>query len=193
MSESLWALPAEELLRRTASSDPTPGGGSVAAIAGGLGIALMQMAVAVSGDPALDERAAVLADLQSAVAPAADEDVEAFEGLMSAYRMPRATDPEKQARTAAIEHASIAATERPLNLVATLADAAALSRELEHLVKPGVASDVLAGRDLVLGAARAGIRTADINIAQLDRLASSAAAELRARRNALIAQLEDAS
>jgi len=193
VTEGLWALPAEELLRRTASSDPTPGGGSVAAIAGGLGLALMQMAIAVTGDPALDERAAQLSALQGAARPAADGDVEAFEELMSAYRMPRADDSEKKARDAAIESASIAATERPLNLVSTLADAADFSRELEHLVKPGVASDVLAGRDLALGAARAGIRTADINIAQLDRLGSPAAAELRARRDALVARLEDAS
>lgn len=193
MSESLWALPIDELLGRTASAEPTPGGGSVAAIAGALGVGLMQMAIAVTGDPSLDDHAARLAALRDAVVPAADGDVADFTALMAAYRLPRADDAAKPARATAIEQASIAATERPLGLVGTLADAAALSRELEHLVKPGVASDVLAGRDLVLGAARAGIRTADINIAQLDRLGAPAAAELRARRNALIALLEDAS
>ncbi|MFC4243431.1 cyclodeaminase/cyclohydrolase family protein [Gryllotalpicola reticulitermitis] len=193
MNESLWALPADELLSRTASADPTPGGGSVAAIAGALGIGLMQMALAVTADPALDEQARRFAELRDAVVPAADGDVADFTELMAAYRLPRGDDAERETRAAAIEHASIAATERPLGLVGTLADAVALSREVEHLVKPGVASDVLAGRDLALGAARAGIRTADINIAQLDRLGAAATTALRARRNTLIAQLEDAS
>lgn len=193
MSESLWAVPVEELLSRTASADPTPGGGSVAAIAGAFGVGLMQMALAVTGDPALNEQEARLTAFRDAVVPAADGDVADFTELMAAYRLPRGDDAERAERQSAIEQASIAATERPLQLVQTLAAAAAFSRELEHLVKPGVASDVLAGRDLVLGAARAGIRTADINIAQLDRLAAPAAAELRARRDALVARLEDAS
>lgn len=193
MTESLWALPADELLKRTASADPTPGGGSIAAMTGALGIGLMQMAIAVTGGDALGEPTDELEALRESAMRSADDDVAQFSRLMSAYRMPRADDAERAARAAAIEQASIDATRSPLALVDALAAAARRSHELEHLVKPGVASDVLAGRDLVLGAARAGIRTADINIAQLDRLGSAAADRLRAQRNALIAQLEDNS
>ncbi|WP_022882001.1 cyclodeaminase/cyclohydrolase family protein [Gryllotalpicola ginsengisoli] len=193
MSESLWAASAEELLAMTASPDPTPGGGSIAAVCGALGVGLVQMAVAVTADPALDDRAARLAAVRAAVEPAADGDVQDFTALMSAYRLPRSSDAERAARAQAIEAASIAATERPLALVATLVDAIALSRELEPLVKASIRSDVLAGRDLVIGAARAAVRTADINLDQLDRLASPAAAGLRTRRDALVASLQKTS
>jgi formiminotetrahydrofolate cyclodeaminase len=191
VSESLWAASAEELLAATASSAPTPGGGSIAAISGALGVGLVQMAVAVSRDAALDSFALRLASLQQAIVPAADGDVRDFTALMGAYGMPRGDDAERAARSAAIESASIAATEGPLSLVGSLVDAVALSRELDALVKPGIRSDVLAGRDIMLGAARAAVRTADINLDQLARLGSEVEPGLRARRDALVAELEE--
>ena len=56
-----------------------------------------------------------------------------------------------------------------------------------------VVSDVLAGRDVIAGAARAALRTADINLAQLERLSSPAAPGLRARREELAQSVEDAA
>jgi formiminotetrahydrofolate cyclodeaminase len=191
MNESLWAARAEELLDRTASAEPTPGGGSIAAICGAFGVGLVQMAIAVTGDDALDRHAARFAALQADIRPAADGDVEDFGALMSAYKLPRTDDAERATRSAAIESASIAATGRPLALISTLVDALALSREVEPLVKPTVVSDVLAGRDLILGAARAAVRTADINIDQLERSSSPAAPALRARRNDLETKLKE--
>ena len=178
-----------DLLTATASSAPTPGGGSVASVCGAFGIGLVQTAVAVTADDALTERAERLGALRSAVESAADGDVADFTVLMAAYGLPRKTDEERAARDRAIETASIAATERPLSLVAALVEAVNESRELESLVKPGIVSDVLAGRDLVLGAARAAVRTADINIDQLERLGSTAAPKLREQRDALVAQI----
>lgn len=193
MSESLWAATAEELLGETASSKPTPGGGSIAAITGAFGVGLVQMAVAVTADAALEPQATQLAALQEAIVPAADGDVQDFTALMSAYRLPRGDDAEREARARAVETACIAATERPLALVASLARASALSHELEPLVNAGIRSDVLAGRDIVAGAARAALHTADINLRELDRLVSPAAPELHARRDALAASLGEAS
>jgi formiminotetrahydrofolate cyclodeaminase len=177
-------------LASTASAAPTPGGGSIAAITGAFGVGLIQMAVAVTGDAALDAQAARLTQLQGEIAPAADGDVHDFGELMSAYRLPRGDDAERAARSREIERTSTAATERPLSLVETFVAALAVSHEVEPLVKPGVVSDVLAGRDIVIGAARAALRTADINIDQLDRLGSAAAPQLRARRDAASAAVE---
>jgi len=190
VTESLWAARADELLRRTASADPTPGGGSVAAIAGALGVGLLQMAVAVTADLGLEGHAARLAQLQEAIVPAADGDVEDFTAVLAAYRLPRGDDAQREARSREIEKASVAATERPLALAETFADALALSHQLESLVKPTIKSDVLAGRDVILGAARAAVRTADINIGQLDRLSSPSAPQLHARRDAVLVSLE---
>lgn len=193
MTESLWTASADDLLQRTASADPTPGGGSVAAISGALGVALVQMALAVTDDPALADHGTRLAALRETVAAAADRDVADFTALMAAYRLPRDDDRQRAHRTERIKEASITATDSPLRLAEALVEAVAISREVEPLVKASIVSDVLAGRDLALGAARAAVRTADINLAQLRRSSSPALPDLQARRTAVLAALEDAS
>lgn len=177
VSESLWAASGDELLRRTASADPTPGGGSISAHAATLGAGLVLMAIDVTlAAKGTDEAAA--ADLREArvrgegilttLRAAVDVDVEVFEALMDAYRMPRADDAERADRTAAIRVETVVATVAPLDVADGALEAVAFSLAVEPLVKADVRSDVLAGRDLLLGAARAAIRTADVNLAGLD-------------------------
>ena len=193
MHKSLWALPASELLSKTASAEPTPGGGSIAAMTGALGVGLVQMALAVTADQELASLSRRLDAVQERIVPAADADVAAFESLMSAYRSPRSTDAEREQRREAIEAATVAATERPLALVAALVDALELSREAESVVKPGIVSDVFAGRDIISGAAWAALRTVDINIAHLERVDSGSAPALLATRAELTHRLQEAS
>ncbi len=177
MSESLWDATGDELLRRTASSDPTPGGGSISAHAASLGVALVLMAIDVTlAAKGTDEDAAatlreargsgegILATLRAAV----DADVEVFETLMGAYRMPRGDDAERAERTAAIRIETVLAAVAPLDVADAALEAVAFSHAVEPLVKSDVRSDVLAGRDLLLGSARAAVRTADVNLASLD-------------------------
>lgn len=192
MGTSLWSSTATDLLTRTASADPTPGGGSVAALSGAFGIALLQMAVAVTDDPDLEQHAARLAALRAEVEPAADEDVAVFDALMAAYRLPREDEGARATRTAAVTGATVAATDAPLRLAETLAAARALSFVLEPLVKRGIRSDVLAGRDLIEGAVRAAVRTADINLTALERTGADQAPAFRVRRDAVLAGLDPA-
>ncbi|MDN5727007.1 MAG: cyclodeaminase/cyclohydrolase family protein [Propionibacteriales bacterium] len=191
MSHSIWSAPARHLLQQTASADPTPGGGSVAAVSGALGVALLQMAVVVTAAPQLDQPADRLAELRSEIEAAADVDVQDFVAVMAAYRLPRTDDAQQAERARAVEAALLAATEHPLTLVGALAETVTLSYELESLVKASIVSDVLAGRDIARGAALAALHTVDINLAQLDRLASPMAADLRARRDAVLGRLEE--
>lgn len=193
MQQSLWELPGSELLSRTASSEPTPGGGSIAAMTGALGVGLVQMAVAVTADPELESLSERLGALQERIVPGADADVTDFERLMSAYRLPRSDDADREQRRGAIEAATVAATERPLALVAALIDALNASREAEIAVRPGIVSDVVAGRDVIGGAAWAAIRTVDVNLAQLDRMHSHRAPALLATRTELAHRLQEAS
>ncbi|WP_344344140.1 cyclodeaminase/cyclohydrolase family protein [Agrococcus versicolor] len=177
MSESLWDATGDELLRRTASSDPTPGGGSISGVSASLGTALVLMAIDVTlASPRTDEDTAatlrearergeaILGTLRTAV----DADVEVFEALMAAYRMPRDDDAERADRSAAIRVETVVATVAPLDVADAALEAVAFSVAVEPLVKADVRSDVLAGRDLLLGAARAALRTADVNLAGLD-------------------------
>ena len=88
-----------QLLAALASPDPTPGGGTAAAIAGAMGTSLLVMVagLAKSRNNTDDEKAA-LANARAAIEPItatltglADADAAAFDRVMAAYRLPKAT------------------------------------------------------------------------------------------------------
>jgi formiminotetrahydrofolate cyclodeaminase len=118
----LLALPAAELLDRFAASEPTPGGGSAAALAGATGAALVLM---VTGMPktrtgAPEERARLDAaqgwarEAGTRLRALVAEDSRAYDGVVAAYKLPKSTDDEKAARKRAIAEAMAGATAVPL-------------------------------------------------------------------------------
>ena len=119
---SLLALSAEGLLDRFASQEPTPGGGSAAALAGALAAALVEMVAGLpkSRTGAPEEREKLDAAKASAARAGArlrqlvDLDTDAYNAVTAAYRLPKATDDEKAERKAAIGAAMRQATEVPL-------------------------------------------------------------------------------
>ena len=118
----LLSLAAADLLDRFASPDPTPGGGSAAALAGATAAALVVMVCAMpktrSGDPGERGRLdAALADARAAgdrLRKLVDEDAAAYDGVVAAYRLPKANDDEKAARKRAVDAAMAVATDVPL-------------------------------------------------------------------------------
>ena len=112
----------EPFLDQLASSAATPGGGSAAAILGGMGAALVSMVCNLTiGKKKYadveDELKDVLAkaeDLRHRMTAMIQYDVRAFDTVMGAYGMPKDTDDEKAARSAAIQDALKMATEVPI-------------------------------------------------------------------------------
>jgi formiminotetrahydrofolate cyclodeaminase len=119
---SLLDQSARALLDGFASSHPTPGGGSAAALSGALGAALVAMVCSLpktrTGAP--DERARLDAALGwtreagERLRALVDEDTAAYDAVVAAHRLPKASDAEKSARRAAIGAALRHATEVPL-------------------------------------------------------------------------------
>lgn len=201
MNGSLWDSTAEQLLRRTSSADPTPGGGSIAALTASFGLALLLMAleVTLSSEPddadllvRLTDAHSRARELQAEVVKGVDGDVAEFEALMASYRMPRETEEERAVRDRAIEDATVTATHGPLGLAETALVGIALGDEIESLVKSTIVSDVQAGRDLLRGAALAALRTADINLLALVRSGHVEGPGLRERRDSVFGDLRRA-
>ena len=119
---SLLDLRLRDLLDRFASTDPTPGGGSAAALSGATGAALVAMvcAMAKTRTGAPEERGRLETALgwareaSSRLRSLVDEDSEAFDAVMAAYRLPKATDEEKAQRKQAITRAMSRATQVPV-------------------------------------------------------------------------------
>jgi methenyltetrahydrofolate cyclohydrolase len=158
----------QSFLDELASSAPTPGGGSAAAIMGAMGAALLSMVCNVTlGKKGLeavepdmkavrDETERLRARLTAMVA----EDIAAFDGLMAAYRLPKSNDEEKSQRTEAIQSNLRAATETPLACARTCAEVVMLARRAAEKGFAGVISDAGVG---VL-AANGALRSAALNV-----------------------------
>jgi len=169
MSASLWDLSAAELRDRTASASPTPGGGSIASVAGTLGASLLVMAAEITQKSAADAAplTAWLTEAREVLAVLsrhADRDVEAFEAYMAAAGLPKSTDAEKSARKAALGAAALGAANAPLDAARDMVRALDLGVRIASLTKKAVASDVLAGSDLLGGAVIAALRNVDVNL-----------------------------
>ncbi len=161
--------PVETFLADLASRAATPGGGSAAAVMGGIGAALVAMVCHLT--IGRKKYAAVEAEL-SAVLVAADalrlrmvaaieEDVAAFGTVMAAYALPRETEAQIASRGAAIQAALRLATEAPLACARLCAEAIELAATVSAKGNATVISD---GGVAVL-AAHAALRSAALNVA----------------------------
>ncbi|ULH14464.1 cyclodeaminase/cyclohydrolase family protein [Deinococcus sp. KNUC1210] len=179
-ARSLWDSSARELLQRTASADPTPGGGSVAAISGAFGLALVTMALAVSlkGKNAPDDLKTLhheAGELLNRLLPHPDADVTAFQGYMDALALPKSDEVQRASRRNAIQAAALSATEAPLSAARDLLAGLELAERAAVLAHQNVVSDVGAGAALLAGALHAELLTVDINLSSLPEEARRAA------------------
>jgi methenyltetrahydrofolate cyclohydrolase len=150
-----------------ASERPTPGGGGAAAVCGAIGAALVSMVAkltigkknyeAVWEDLKIvnTEAEALRAELTRAI----EEDVVAFNSVMGAYALPRATDEEKAKRTAAIQGALKDATLAPLRAVKACFGVIRLSASVAR-----GNLNVISDAGVAVLAANAGLRSAALNV-----------------------------
>lgn len=132
------------------SEAPAPGGGSTAALAGALGAALSAMVAALTftkkkyaadhelAHEVFDKASALKGELLVAI----DKDTEAFNMVSAAFALPKATDEEKKARSAAIQNALVACTESPLAIMRLSAEAIKLACKLSGHFNTSAASDL---------------------------------------------------
>ncbi len=172
MADTLWADSALGLLERTASADPTPGGGSVGMLAGSFGVGLVLMALEVTRkrkdapdgiDALLDDGRPLLESARRSV----DADVEVFDAFMAALRLPKESDEEKARRRAAMQDATVEATEVPLEAAGLCLKALDLAARAAGLAHPNILSDVAAGSMLLAAAGRAVLLNVDANLGTL--------------------------
>jgi len=179
-----------------AAARATPGGGSVAAVAGALAGTMAAMAAGFTAgkerfadvEPAIQEHLDCLADLREALLTSAHDDMGAYEGIMAAYRMPKATDAERSARAEAVREA----TRASLDVVSDVVDAAGevlrVARHLADIANPNLISDVGVAAELALGAVRAAAVNVAVNLAGYTDEADAAA--VREATDTAIAEAE---
>ena len=168
MSDKLTQQTVTDFLDALASNAPAPGGGSVAALSGALGAALLSMVcnltLGKSNYAAVqDEIAALVAKteaLRHRLTDLLEADVQVYTGVSAAYKMPRKTPEEKAARSAAIQEALKAAAQVPLDVAAACVEVLELCTQTAEQGNLNAVSE--AGVAALM--AEAGLRSAALNV-----------------------------
>lgn len=186
-------LSVRGFVEETASESPAPGGGSVAAAMGAMGAALAAMVANLSSHKkGWDDRWEEFSDwadkgkaCHNELLRLIDDDTDSFNAIMSAMGLPKGTDEEKAARTAAIQDATKGAIEVPLRVMHVALESMDVAKAMAETGLPASASDAgvaaLAARSGVMGA----MLNVKINVGSLTD--KSAAGDYVARADKLAA------
>jgi len=165
-----------DVLRSIASSEPTPGGGSVAALslAHAHSLSLMVARLTLAKEKWEEGHDAAKASIELSE-PALEEaillaisDSEAFQSVMSAYRLPKETEDEKKQRSEEIRNATIGAALAPLN---TASSAQKLLSNLEKqsaACNPNALTDLASASEMAFSAAKIASLNVRINLEDIE-------------------------
>lgn len=165
-------LSARELLAAFRSPEPTPGGGSAAALAGAVGASLLAMVSGISRPRAsgeddlrkLQQAGEACTALAETLARLVDRDSEAYNGVVAAFKLPKTTEAEKQTRTTAIQHAMRRAAEVPLEVMRACRTALEQAEVIARLGNPNASSDVGVAAALLNAALHGARLNVEINL-----------------------------
>jgi methenyltetrahydrofolate cyclohydrolase len=185
---SLIDRPVRDLLAAFGSSDPTPGGGSAAALASAVGASLLMMVAGLpktrSGSDrdrtALAVAISSLTDVRRQLADAIDADTSAYDRVVAAYKLPKGTDEEKSARKGAIQLAMRGAIDVPLDVMRLSVLALEAAQTIAAHGHRGASSDVGVAIALLQCGIRGGRLNVDVNLTSIhdEAYASGAAGEV---------------
>lgn len=161
----------ESFLRVLDPADNSTGGGTASAVAGAMAAALVAMVGRLSlgkpgmaAQPFYREIIAEAESLSRRLFSGGREDAEAFDAVMSAVRMPKATDEQKSARSASMAAAMLKATEIPLANAEGCGRVLALCRQLQGRSNPNAASDLESAGHLALAGLKGCLANVAINL-----------------------------
>ncbi|PDV99517.1 cyclodeaminase/cyclohydrolase family protein [Candidatus Chloroploca asiatica] len=176
MTASLDHQSLGTFLDTLASRAPTPGGGSVAALNGAMAAGLISMVCALTiGKPqyaALEDDLRGIHDraetLRRELQHLADQDIEVFERLSAAYRLPRTTEADAAVRRAAIQQVTRQAADIPLRTAQAAAALIPLCTALAPQVGRLIVSDIGVAILITKATIQSAILNVEINLAGLD-------------------------
>jgi len=179
----------ERFVAALAAPTPTPGGGSVSALAGALAAALGEMVCGVTltrksfepHHPTLRVSRDSLAALRERLLENIDRDTLSYEAVMAAFKLPKSTELEKTSRTKAIEEASKTAANVPLETAELAAEVARVVGSLRDITIPQAASDLTVALQLAQAARRGAIENVRANLPSIHDQEYIARAEQKLR------------
>jgi len=168
----LAQMSIEKFLGVLASNEPAPGGGSVAALSGALGAALVSMVCQLSiGRKGLENFEGILkrgleeaTKLRTDLLSRVDLDTQAFNAVMAAFKMPKETDEQKAARSHSIQQGYKEAVKSPLAIAEQCVSVLRLTGSLLGKTNANALSDLGVGAQEAYAGLEGAIMNVKINL-----------------------------
>ncbi|MGC1617813.1 MAG: glutamate formimidoyltransferase [Candidatus Acidiferrum sp.] len=184
-----FASLARPFLEAIAAPTPTPGGGSVSALAGALAASLGQMVAGLSRKKKsqaayVDKLSAELDAMRRAadeLAEAIDRDAASYDVVLAAFKLPQGTAEETQQREAAIQAATKTASDVPLQVAEQTVALFERLGQLDAIVAASMRSDLEVARGMAAAGSRGALANVEIN---LDGITDSAYVALMRKKAA---------
>ena len=167
-SNKLMSLKSDDFINELSTNSAAPGGGSVSALAGSLGAALISMVSALNHEkkenikikPQMEKIGIEAQKIKDRLSFLVDEDTNAFNQLIKANRMPSSNNKQEKEKLNAIQKANEFAIEIPLEVISHCLRIIELSEELIDNGNPNLVSDAGVSAEVSL----AGVRGAAMNV-----------------------------
>jgi len=167
-SSSLISMTLTDFTNETSSESPAPGGGSISAYCGAIGVALGAMVANLSAHKrGWEERWEEFSEwaekglaYQNELLWLVDEDTASFNKIMEAVRLPKGSDEEKKQRNQAIQDATKYAIETPYRVMKVSFESMQVMKAMAEIGNPNSVTDAGVGALC----ARTAIRGAFLNV-----------------------------
>ena len=171
-SEKLISLKTDDFIDELSINSPAPGGGSVSALVGSLGAALISMVGALNHEkkenikikPQMEKIGVEAQEIKDRLSFLVDEDTNAFNKLMQANRLPSDNKSQKKEKLHAIQEANEYAIEIPLEVVSHCLRIIELSEKLIDNGSSSLVSDAGVSAEVALAGARGASMNVLINL-----------------------------
>ena len=165
-----------DFVNETASESPAPGGGSISAYMGAMGIALATMVANLSShkrgwDDQWEKYSKIAEqgqELKEQLVNLVDEDTQAFNKIMNSFSLPKSTEEEKRTRKKAIQDATLYATKVPFRVMEVAAKGMSLAKQMAEIGNPNSVTDAGVGALAIRSAVMGAFLNVKINAADLD-------------------------
>ena len=174
-SRPLINMNLRSFANETASESVAPGGGSISAYVGALGVSLATMVANISSHKrGWDDRWAFFSEwaskgqqIKNQLLDLVDEDTNSFNAIMQAFRLPKGTDEEKAARQKAIQEATKYAIEVPLQIMEQAISSFEVIQKMTEIGNPNSITDAGVGALCARAAVHGAYLNVKINAADL--------------------------
>ncbi|MEJ2041392.1 MAG: cyclodeaminase/cyclohydrolase family protein [Desulfosarcinaceae bacterium] len=168
-------LTLQKFAEAVASDDAVPGGGSVSALAASLAASLSAMVARLTLKKEkfanvahqMEALESVARELQANLMDAVDRDADSYRQVLSAFRLPKSTEDEKQARSQAIQRAFKHAAQVPLEVAGLALQVMDLAERAVQQGNPDMITDAAVGLLMARSAALGALMNVRINLSSI--------------------------